>query len=90
MYDIGQSLAELKKGQEAHAKQIDDLMHRLFGNGTPGAVGKIEDRVTVLEAVAHSLKGSLDSFKAVWSSVTTAVLVVIAILEYLFRSGHSK
>ena len=89
MYDIGQALAELKRGQQAHAEQMDRLYERLFGNGN-GAFDKIEHRVVVLENQANLFTGALRGIKVVWASVTGAIVVIITVLEYLVHGGQGK
>ena len=90
MYDIGQALAELKRGQQAHAEQMDRLEHRLFGNGSPGVLDKIEHRVEALESQANLFTGALRGIKVVWASVTGAIVVIITVLEYLIHGGQGK
>jgi hypothetical protein len=83
MYDIGTALAELKRGQLDHAQQISALSHRLFGNGSPGALSKMEDRVEGLEAKANKTAGALAAFTLAWS-------FLLGLLEFLTRGGHIK
>ena len=90
MYDIGQALAELKRGQQAHADQITHLEHRLFGNGSPGVLDKIEQRVLVMENQANLFTGALRGIKVVWASVTGAIVVIFTVLEYLIHGGQGK
>jgi hypothetical protein len=57
MYDIAAGMARLEQGQKAHDEKLDVFQHRLFGNGQPGELTKIEDRLTVLEKFRYILMG---------------------------------
>ena len=83
MYDLGQALAELKRGQKDHADQLDRLDHRLFGNGSPGALAKMEDRIENLEAKANKVSGAFIFFTIAWS-------FILGVVEFIVRGGHTK
>jgi hypothetical protein len=50
-------IADLKRGQEAHADQMSKLEYRLFGDGRTGDLPRIEDRLNVLEKFRYALLG---------------------------------
>ncbi len=63
-HNILMGIAFLQRGQKDHSLQLHKMEQRLFGNGQPGAIQKmeetvkeIENRISTLEKFKYTLAG---------------------------------
>ncbi len=57
MYDIAAGMARLEANVESVCNNVDDMKHRLFGNGQPGELTDIKTRLSILEKFRYILIG---------------------------------
>jgi len=65
MYDIAAGMARMEEGQKAICENIEAIQHRLFGNGQPGELMDIKNRISTLEKFRYVLIGVALVFSAV-------------------------
>ncbi len=81
IYKIIAGIADLKRGQIDHATQLEKMNVRLFGNGQPGELGKIEMRLTALEKFRYTLMGGA-------MALGTLGAILEDVLRWFLRVGH--
>jgi hypothetical protein len=77
-----EATASIKTGQDALSEKVDGLHDRLFGNGQPGDIAKIQMRVESGERYMSEIRGSLKTLKTVGGAIAGA----FGLFEALFHA----
>jgi hypothetical protein len=78
LIELAEDVAGLKVGMASIEDKLDALTHRLLGNGQPGLIAD-------LQASDKALTRRMDRWNGIWIGGSGVVMVVFAIIEFLFR-----
>ena len=79
LIELAEDVAGLKVGMASIEDKLDELTHKLLGNGQPGVIAD-------LQASDRALTRRMDRWNGIWIGGSGAVMVVFAIIEFLVRS----
>lgn len=78
LIELAEDVARLKVGMASIEDKLDALTHKLLGNGQPGLIAD-------LQKSDRTLTRRMDTWNGIWIGGSGVVVVIFAIIEFLFR-----
>lgn len=78
LIELAEDVAGLKVGMVSIEDKLDDLCHKLLGNGQPGAIAD-------LQTADREITRRMDIWNGIWIGGSGVVVVLFTVLEFLFR-----
>jgi hypothetical protein len=78
LIELAEDVAGLKVGMTSIEDKLDELSHRLLGNGQPGLIAD-------LQSTDRALTRRMDKWNGIWIGGSGVVVVIFTLIEFLSR-----
>lgn len=85
MLELVEDVAGLKVGMASIEEKLDELSHRLLGNGQPGLIADLQSTDRVLANKIERGEKKVEKLTGIWIGGSGVVVVIFTVIEFLFR-----
>ena len=85
MIELIEDVAGLKVSMASIEGKLDDLCHRLLGNGQPGIVAELRQTDTALGERISRGERRTTWLTGVWMGASTVAMIVFAVLKFILH-----
>jgi hypothetical protein len=85
MIELAEDVAALKVGLASIAEKLDELSHRLLGNGQPGAIADLRAANQTLSERMDKYEGRTQWLTGVWVGASAVVVGIFAVIKFIFH-----
>lgn len=83
--DLIKDVAALKVSVASIEEKIDDLCHRLLGNGRPGLIADLQSTDRVLAEKIEDVEKRSKWLAGIWVGASSAVMGLFAVLKFILH-----
>jgi hypothetical protein len=85
MIELIEDVAGLKVGMASIEDKLDDLSHKLFGNGQPGVIADLQTADREMAVRTEKLESRNQWLAGVWMGISGVVVGLFAVIKYIFH-----
>ena len=85
MLELVGDVAGLKVGMTSIEDKLDELSHRLLGNGQPGLIADLQSTDRVLADKIQHVEKKNQWMTGVWVGGSTVIMIVVGILKFILK-----
>lgn len=85
MLELVGDVAGLKVGMTSIEDKLDELSHRLLGNGQPGLIADLQSTDRVLADKIQHVEKKNQWMTGVWVGCSTVIMIVVGILKFILK-----
>lgn len=78
LIELAEDVSGLKVGMSSIEDKLDELSHRLLGNGQPGLIAD-------LQSTDRALTRRMDKWNGIWIGGSGVVVVIFTLVEFFTR-----
>jgi hypothetical protein len=85
MIELAEDVAAFKVGLASVADKLDELSHRLLGNGEPGVIADLQASDKALSERMDKFENRTHWLTCVWVGASAVVVRIFAVLKFVFH-----
>jgi hypothetical protein len=85
LIELAEDVAGLKVGMASIEDKLDDLIHKLLGNGQPGVIADLQKSDRALAGRMDKVEKRNQWLAGVWVGVSSVVVGLFALIRYIFH-----